>query len=680
MENDKSLPSQIINTIRTLSMDAVQKANSGHPGTPMALAPLAYTLWDKFLRFNPANPFWANRDRFVLSAGHASMLLYSILHITGYDITLEDIKSFRQLHSKCPGHPEYGMTPGVEVTTGPLGQGDGTSVGLAIAEKWLAQRFNRPGFDIIQYNVYSITSDGSMMEGVSSEAASLAGHLGLSNLIWIYDNNHISIEGDTALAFTEDVRARFRAYSWYVQNVEDANNLEKLRTSIANAISEKDRPSLVIVNSHIAFGSPHKQDTAAAHGEPLGEEEVRATKMNYGWDPDVKFYVPDAVNQYREDMARSGSAIEKEWRDAFSKYAKEYPQLAEEFDMIIRGDLPKGWDGSLPEFPAGGKDISTRTASGTMLNSIAEKIPWLIGGSADLAPSTKTLIKKADDFEKNNFQGRNFHFGIREHAMAAIANGLSLSGLRPYAATFFIFSDYMRPALRFSAVMRQPVIYLFTHDSIGLGEDGTTHQPIEQLESLRAMPRIEVIRPADANEVAVLWKYIVALRDRPAAFILTRQDLPVIDRGRYAPASGALRGAYVLADSGGTPEAILIGTGSEVHLCLDAHERLAAEGIKTRVISMPCASLFESQPDEYRRAVLPPAIAARVAVEAGAVAGWERYIGNDGKGSVLGMRDFGVSAPLSAIMKNYGFTVENLVEIAKKTIQKSQQDDGRRNA
>jgi transketolase len=666
-----SLSSLLIDTIRTLSMDAVQKANSGHPGTPMALAPLAYVLWDKFLKFNPANPEWLNRDRFVLSAGHASMLLYSILHITGFDITLEDIKSFRQLHSKCPGHPEYGMTPGIEVTTGPLGQGDGTSVGLAIAEKWLARHFNRTGYDIIHHNVYAITSDGSMMEGVSGEAASLAGHLGLSNLIWIYDNNHISIEGNTSLAFTENVGARFLAYNWFVQKVDDANDLKALERSLAKAVNEKERPSLVIVDSHIAFGSPHKQDTAAAHGEPLGEDEVRLTKLNYGWDPDKKFFVPDAIYRYREEVIRRGAAIEKKWRASFDEYAKQYPKLAEELDTMTGGRLPKGWEGSLPEFPAGGKGISTRTASGTVLNSVAERIPWLVGGSADLAPSTKTLIKNAEDFEKKSYGGRNFHFGIREHAMAAIANGLSLSGLRPYAATFLIFSDYMRPSLRFSAIMRRPVIYLFTHDSIGLGEDGTTHQPVEQLAGLRAMPRLEVIRPADANEVNILWKYVLELRDKPAALILTRQDLPVIDRQRYAPASGALRGAYILADAGGTPEIILIGTGSEVHLCIGAYERLTGEGIKARVISMPCTSLFAMQAQEYRDQVLPPAVSARVAVEAGSEAGWERYIGNDGRGSVLGMRDFGVSAPLAAIMQEYGFTVENLVTMAKKSIERS---------
>jgi len=663
----------IINTVRTLSMDAVQKANSGHPGTPMALAPVAYVIWNDFLRFNPGNPGWPNRDRFVLSVGHASMLLYSMLHITGYDLSLDDIKSFRQLHSKCAGHPEFGLTPGVEATTGPLGQGDGTSVGMAIAEKWLSRYFNRPGFDIIGYRICAITSDGSMMEGVSGEAASLAGHLGLSNLVWIYDNNHISIEGSTALTFTEDVAARFRAYNWRVQRVRDANDLRLLGTALQNAAREKERPSIIIVDSHIAYGSPNKQDSAAAHGEPLGEDEVRATKINYGWDPDKKFFVPDEIMQYRAEVLKRGAALEREWQKKFSAYAGQYPELAEQFVLMMHGRLPDGWDAGLPEFPADGKGISTRAANGTVLNAVARKVPWLVGGSADLAPSTRTLIDGALSFQKGSYGGRNFHFGIREHAMSAIANGLSVSRLRPYASTFLIFSDYLRPSLRFSAIMRQPVIYIFTHDSIGLGEDGPTHQPIEHLASLRAIPRLRVVRPADANETSVLWKFIMELRDQPAALILTRQNIPVIDRSNYAPATGALRGAYVLADGGGLPDVILIGTGSEVHLCIAAYEKLYAEGIRARVVSMPCWSLFEDQDAEYREAVLPRSVQARVAVEAGAILGWERYINAARGGGILGLKDFGASAPLGDVLKEFGLTAENLYALAKKSMETAKQ-------
>jgi len=673
MKKNSGLPSLIINTVRTLSMDAVQKANSGHPGTPMALAPLAYVIWNDFLKFNPANPAWPNRDRLILSAGHASMLLYSILYITGYDVSLDDIKSFRQLHSKCPGHPEFGLTPGVETTTGPLGQGDGTSVGMAIAEKWLSNRFNRPGFDIIDYTIYAITSDGSMMEGVASEAASLAGHLGLSNLIWMYDNNHISIEGSTSLAFSEDLEARFRAYNWNTFHVRDVNDLKALGRALRGAADERERPSIIIVDSHIAYGSPNKQDTAAAHGEPLGEDEVRATKVNYGWDPDKKFFIPDEIMKYRGEMIEHGAALEKEWRKKFSAYAERYPELAKEFEMLLQGRLPEGWDAGLPEFPSDGKGISTRVASGKALNAVAEKIPWLMGGSADLAPSTKTLIDGASSFEKGVYDGRNFHFGIREHAMSAIANGLSLSGLRAYASTFLIFSDYMRPSLRFSALMRQPVIYIFTHDSIGLGEDGPTHQPIEHLASLRAIPRMRVVRPADANEASILWKYVMGLRDQPAALILTRQNIPVIDRNKYAPAAGALRGAYVLADGGGTPDVILIGTGSEVQLCLQAYEKLKSEGIAARVVSMPCWSLFDEQDAEYRESVLPRSVQARVAAEAGATMGWERYIDIGAGGRILGLDDFGASAPLGDIMKEYGFTAENLIGLAKKSMERAAQ-------
>ncbi|MCK4906329.1 MAG: transketolase [Spirochaetes bacterium] len=671
MSEEKKLSSLIINTMRTLSMDAVQQANSGHPGTPMVLAPVAYSIWDKFMKYNPVNPDWPNRDRFVLSAGHASMLLYSILHIMGYDLALDDIKNFRQLHSKCAGHPELGLTPGVETTTGPLGQGLATSVGMAIAERWLAAHFNTPDFKLIDYSVHAVAGDGCMMEGISSEAASIAGHLGLSNLVWIYDNNHITIEGNTSLAFSEDVATRFLAYNWHVQRVGDANDLEMIERALTNTKNEKERPSLIIVDSHIAYGSPHKQDTSGAHGEPLGEEEIRATKINYGWDPDKKFYVPDEVKTYGKEIRENGNKLENKWNELFKEYSKKNPELAEEFNLIQEGKMPEGWDCCLPRFETDKKGLAGRVASSTVLNAVAQHIPWFVGGSADLAPSTKTAITDGGSFEKGSFDGRNIHFGVREHAMGAIVNGLALSKLRPFASTFLVFSDYMRSSMRLSAIMQQPVVYIFTHDSIGVGEDGPTHQPIEHVASLRAIPNIDVIRPADSNEVSVFWKYIMELKDRPVALILTRQNLPTIDREKYAPVEGALKGAYILADCKGKPEVILIGTGSEVQICIAAYEELKKDGIKARVVSMPCWSLYEHQSPEYWEEVLPSDVHARVAIEAGSTYGWRRYIGIHSEGSVLGMRDFGASAPINDLLKEFGLTVEGLVKMAKKTIRKN---------
>jgi len=661
----------IINTIRTLSMDAVQKANSGHPGTPMSMAPVAYTIFDKFMMFNPKNPDWPNRDRFVLSAGHASMLLYSLLHITGYDLSLNDIKTFRQLHSKCAGHPEYGLAPGIESTTGPLGQGYATSVGMAVAEKWLATYFNRPGHEMINYNIYAIGGDGCMMEGISSEAASLAGHLGLSNLVWIYDNNHITIEGHTALAFSEDVAARFMGYNWHVQRVGDANDLELLEEALGRALHEPEQPSLIIVDSHIGYGSPNKQDTSAAHGEPLGEEEIRKTKINYGWDPNKKFYVPEEVKQYRKEILKRGKDAESDWNEQFAKYAFEYPDLAKQFEMVENREMPEGWESCLPVFPADPKGPATRSSNGKILNAIGKDVPWLLGGAGDVGPSTKTYLDDASSFEKNVYSGRNFHFGIRENAMAAVTNGMVLSKLRAYAACYFVFSDYMKAPLRLSCLMQIPVIYIFTHDSIGLGEDGPTHQPIEQLASLRAIPNLDVIRPADANELSELWKYVMEVKDRPVALILTRQNVPTIDRKKYAPAQGALRGAYILADSKGEPEVILIGTGSEVQLCLGAYEKLKKQGIKARVVSMPSWSLYELQDTEYWEEVLPDSVRARVSVEAGSTFGWRRYVGLYDTGGVIGISTFGESAPIADLLPEFGLTVEHVVAKAKEVLRRT---------
>jgi len=661
----------IINTIRTLSMDAVQKANSGHPGTPMSMAPVAYTIFDKFMTFNPKNPDWPNRDRFVLSAGHASMLLYSLLHITGYDVSLNDIKTFRQLHSKCAGHPEYGLAPGIEATTGPLGQGYATSVGMAIAEKWLSTYFNRPGHELINYNVYAIGGDGCMMEGISSEAASLAGHLGLSNLVWIYDNNHITIEGHTALAFSEDVAARFMGYNWHVQRVGDANDLELLEEALGRALHEVEQPSLIIVDSHIGYGSPNKQDTSAAHGEPLGEDEIRKTKINYGWDPNKKFYVPDDVKGYRKETLSWGKNAEDGWNEKFARYSFEYPDLAKQFEMIENREMAEGWESCMPVFPADPNGPATRSSNGKILNAIGKDVPWLLGGAGDVGPSTKTYLDDASSFEKNVYSGRNFHFGIRENAMAAVTNGMVLSKLRAYAACYFVFSDYMKAPLRLSCLMQIPVIYIFTHDSIGLGEDGPTHQPIEQLASLRAIPNLDVIRPADANELSALWKYIMEVKDRPVALILTRQNVPTIDRRKYAPAEEALKGAYILADSKGEPDVILIGTGSEVHLCLGAYEKLKRQGIKARVVSMPCWSLYELQDTEYWEEVLPDSVRARVSVEAGSTFGWRRYVGLYDKGGVIGVSTFGESAPIADLLPEFGLTVEHVVAKAREVLRRN---------
>ncbi|MGZ4789883.1 MAG: transketolase, partial [Terriglobales bacterium] len=628
-----------INTIRTLAMDAVQKANSGHPGTPMALAPVAFVLWDRHLRHNPANPHWPNRDRFILSNGHASMLLYSLLYLTGYGLTLEELKNFRQWGSRTPGHPEYGLTPGVETTTGPLGQGVANSVGMAIAERWLAAHFNRDGQKLIDYRVYAFCGDGDLMEGISQEAASVAGHLGLSNLIWIYDNNRITIEGHTALAFSDDVATRFLSYHWNVLRVGDANDLELLDVAIRTAQKEQERPSLIIVDSHIAWGAPNKHDTSAAHGEPLGEEEVRLTKAAYGWPPDEHFLVPPEVLEYMHKATARGERWEREWNEALVQLRNNEAGLAAEWDQLQRGELPPGWDTDIPNFPADPKGKATRDTGSSVENAIAKHVPWLVGGSADLAPSTKTLIAGAGDFESDDYSGRNFHFGIREHAMGAILNGMALSKLRVFGSTFLIFSDYMRAAIRLSALMDLPVIYVFTHDSIGLGEDGPTHQPIEQLMSLRLIPRLVVIRPADANETAEAWRVALQAKEQPVALVLTRQAVPTFDRTKCASAEGLRRGAYVLADSSGEPQVILMGSGSEVQLCVKAHEHLAAEGIRSRVVSMPSWELFKQQPRQYQDSVLPPQVHARVAVEAGTGLGWREYVGSEGH--VIARYDFG---------------------------------------
>jgi transketolase len=655
-----------INTIRTLAMDGVQQANSGHPGTPMALAPVAYILWDRFLRHNPRNPNWPNRDRFVLSAGHASMLVYSMLHLSGYDLPLDELKRFRQWGSKTPGHPEYGLTPGVETTTGPLGQGVANSVGMAIAERWLAAHFNRPGHEIVNHRVYAIAGDGCMMEGVSQEAASLAGHLKLSNLVWIYDNNHITIEGNTALAFSDDVASRFTSYHWNVLRVGDANDADLLDRALHTALKETERPSLIIVDSHIAWGAPNKQDTSAAHGEPLGDEEIRLTKERYGWPPEAKFLVPEETRAYTDRSIERGRQAEEEWNGRLAAYKAAHPELAMEWERMQSGGLPDAWDQNIPTFPPDEKGVAGRDASQKVLNAIAPRVPWLIGGAADLAPSTKTRMNEGGDFQAGEYEGRNFHFGIREHAMGAILNGMALSRVRPYGSGFLIFSDYMRAPIRLSSLMEIPVLYIFTHDSIGVGEDGPTHQPIEQLISLRAIPQLLVIRPADANEVAESWRVMMTSTHHPIALILSRQPLPTVDRTKYAAASGLKQGAYVLADSDGSPEVILMGTGSELQLCVAAHEQLKAEGVKSRVVSMPCWELFERQPEEYRESVLPASVRARVAVEAGTSLGWRRYTGIDGR--IIARRDFGASAPLKELLKQFGFTVEKVVEAARESM------------
>ncbi len=657
-----------INTIRTLAMDAVQKANSGHPGTPMALAPVAYVLWERFLRFNPKNPHWANRDRFVLSNGHASMLLYSLLHLYGFGLTLDELKNFRQWESRTPGHPEYRLTPGVETTTGPLGQGVANSVGMAIAERWLESHFNKDGQKLVDYRIYAICGDGDLMEGVSQEAASIAGHLGLSNLIWIYDNNQITIEGHTALAFTEDVGTRFMGYHWNVMQVSDANDLESMDRAIRTAQKETERPTLIILDSHIAWGAPNKQDTAAAHGEPLGEDEIKLAKKAYGWPEDAKFLVPPEVYDHMAKATGRGKQWEDEWNQKLASYRSANGELAKEWDTIQAGKLPEGWDAEIPTFPADAKGLATRESNGKVLNAVAKRLPWLVGGAADLAPSTKTLINGAGDFEKGKYGGRNFHFGIREHAMGSIVNGMALSGLRPYGATFLIFSDYMKPPIRLAALMELPALFLYTHDSIGLGEDGPTHQPIEQMLALRSVPRLIDFRPADANEVAMAWKAILNLHNTPAAMALSRQPLPTFDRTKYASADGVLKGGYVLADSE-NPEVILIGTGSEVQHCVNAYEELKKQNIRARVVSLPSWKLFQQQSEEYRNSVLPPQVRARVAIEAGTDLGWREYVGMDG--AIIARSDFGASAPIKDLMKHFGFTVENVVAQAKAVLEKA---------
>jgi transketolase len=680
----KELQTLSINTIRTLSMDAVQKANSGHPGTPMAMAPVAYTLFQQFLRYDPQNPVWPNRDRFVLSIGHASMLLYSILHLTGVKqldandeptdepaVSLDEIKRFRQLNSKTPGHPEYHWTSGVETTTGPLGQGVANSVGMAIAGKWLAATYNRPEFELFNFDVYALTGDGCMMEGVSSEAASLAAHLKLSNLCWIYDSNRITIEGKTDLAFTEDVGARFAAYGWNVLEVADVNDLDALKKAIQGFKDENERPTFIVAHSHIGYGAPNKQDTHGAHGEPLGEDEITLTKKFYGWEEE-KFFVPDAVRQdFADGVGKRGADLHTEWVTKFNAYKEQYPELAEQCILMQKREVPEGWDADLPEFPADPKGMAGREASGKVLNAIAKHVPWLIGGSADLAPSTKTLLtfEGAGHFQANNYAGRNFHFGVREHAMGSIVNGMSLTKIRAYGAGFLIFSDYARAALRLSAIMEIPTIHVFTHDSIGVGEDGPTHQPIEQVMSLRMIPGFMILRPADANEVTEAWRVIMKLKHEPVALALTRQALPTFDRTKYAAASGLAKGAYVLADAeDGKPDVLLMASGSEVYLCIDAYEQLKADGIKARVVSFPCWELFEKQSQEYKDSVLPTEVNARVSVEQGVSFGWERYVGREG--AKIGMTTFGASAPFSALQKHFKFTAENIIEAAKQQLGK----------
>jgi len=682
---DEKMIQTAISTIRTLSMDAVQQAKSGHPGTPMALAPLVYTIWNRVMRFDPQDPIWPNRDRFVLSNGHASMLLWSVLHLTrtqavnaeyeslGHpSVSLEDIRHFRQLDSKAPGHPEYHWVSGVETTTGPLGQGIATSVGMGIAEKWLANRYNRPDFEIFNYNVYAVCGDGCLMEGVGSEAASLAGHLGLDNLCWIYDNNHITIEGQTRITFTEDVEARFLAYGWNVLRVGDANDIERIEHALDIFHKTKDRPTFIVLDSHIGYGSPNRQDTAAAHGEPLGDDEIRLAKKFYGWPEDAKFLVPDGVyDHFTAGIGARGAKARQQWTELFTAYRSKYRDSATEIEQMQKRELPAGWDRDLPVFPADPKGIAGRDASGKVLNVLAQNIPWFLGGSADLGPSNKTTLtfKGAGDFEADSPAGKNLHFGIREHAMAATVNGLSLSKLRAFGATFFIFSDYARPAIRLSALMELPTIFIFTHDAMGDGEDGPTHQPVEHLASLRAIPGLVTLRPGDANEVVEAYRYIMQLRHQPGVLVLSRQPLPTLDRSKYAPASGVARGAYVLADaSRGNPEVILIASGSEVSLAIEAHEKLVGEGIRSRVVSMPSWDIFEHQTQEYQDSVLPPDVTARVAVEQASTFGWERYIGRTGR--MIGMKTFGASAPLKELQRKFGFEPDHLVAAAKELVGK----------
>jgi transketolase len=684
--NDPKMEQLAINTIRTLSIDAVQAAKSGHPGTPMALAPLVYTLWNRVMNFDPQDPVWPNRDRFVLSNGHASMLLWSILHLTGVQavnadyeqlgkpsVTLDDIRRFRQIDSKAPGHPEYHWVSGVETTTGPLGQGVATSVGMAIGRQWLANHFNQPGFEIFDYRIYAVCGDGCMMEGVASEAASLAGHLGLDNLCWIYDNNHITIEGNTNITFTEDIASRFLAYGWNVLRVGDANDLDRIEQALNLFKQTKGRPTFIILDSHIGYGSPHKQDTAEAHGEPLGDDEVKLTKRAYGWPEEAKFLVPDGVRAYfNAGIGQRGADARKKWTELLAAYRAKFPELATEIDQMQKRELPVGWDRNLPVFLADPKGIAGREASSKVLNVLAQNVPWFLGGSADLGPSNKTTLTfpGAGNFQPASPGGKNLHYGIREHAMAAAVNGMSLSKLRAYGATFFIFSDYAKPAIRLSALMELPTIFIFTHDAMGDGEDGPTHQPVEQLLTLRAIPGLVTLRPGDANEVVEAYRYVMQLRHEPAALVLSRQPLPTLDRTRYAPASGVAKGAYVLADSpGANPEIIFIATGSEVSLAIEAHEQLRAAGVRSRVVSMPSWDIFEHQPQAYRDSVLPPGVKARIAVEQASTFGWERYVGPEGR--VIGMKTFGASAPLKELQKKFGFEPDHLVATAKELLAKA---------
>ncbi|MCP2091446.1 UNVERIFIED_ORG: transketolase [Paraburkholderia sediminicola] len=684
MQNDPALDQLCINTIRTLSMDAVQKANSGHPGTPMALAPVAYHLWQNHLVYDPDEPLWPNRDRFVLSVGHASMLLYSLLHLANVKavdhdgkptgspaVSLDDIEHFRQLDSNTPGHPEYRMTTGVETTTGPLGQGLGNSVGMAMAARWHESHFNKPDAPLFDYRVYALCGDGDMMEGISHEAASLAGHLKLSNLIWIYDSNRITIEGHTDLAYSDDVESRFRGYNWHTLHVNDANDAAALEAAFVEAKSITDRPTLIVVHSIIGWGAPHKQDTSAAHGEALGVEEVALTKKFYGWPEDKFFYVPDGVHErFAQGIGARGKAARETWQAKYDAYNKQYPELSREFAQMEAHELPEGWDSGIPTFDADPKGIASRDSSGKVLNAIAARVPWMIGGAADLSPSTKTNLKfeGAGSFEADNYGGCNLHFGIREHGMGAAVNGLALSNMRPFGSTFLIFSDYMKPPIRLSAIMEVPAIYVFTHDSIGVGEDGPTHQPIEQLASLRGVPGLTVLRPGDANEVAEAWRVAMSHSQRPSCIIVSRQALPTLDRTRYASAKGVQKGAYVLADApdGQKPEVILLATGSELSLCADVYEKLKSEGIAARVVSMPSWDLFELQDEAYQDSVLPPDVDARVAVEQAGTLGWDRYVGR--LGAQVVMHTFGASAPLADLKKKFGFTPDHVYDAAKQQI------------
>ena len=662
-----------IDTIRTLSMDAVQKANSGHPGTPMALAPVAYQIWQQNLRYDPAQPLWPGRDRFILSCGHASMLLYSVLHLAGVRkvdhqsrlqdglaISLDDIKNFRQLHSPCAGHPEFGEAAGIETTTGPLGQGVAQSVGMAIAAKWLAARYNRPGFELFESRVYVLCSDGDLMEGVSSEAASLAGHLQLDNLLWIYDDNTITIEGHTELAFSENVARRFEGLGWNALHVADANDTAAIQRAIDSAWKTTGKPTIVVLKSVIGYGSPNKANTHAAHGAPLGADEVKLTKKAYGWPEDAQFLVPDEVREhFATGLGRRGRAEREAWEAKFAAYKKQYPKEAADLEAIWTGKLPPGWDAGIPTFPADAKGLASRVSSGKVLNGLAKHYPWLLGGSADLAPSTMTLLDGEKDLEAGQYGGRNMHFGIREHAMAAILNGMTMAGLRPFGATFFVFTDYMRPSIRLAAIMKRPVIYVLTHDSIGLGEDGPTHQPVEHLSACRAIPGLDVVRPGDANEVAECYRAVIQHMDRPAAMVLSRQNLPTLDRARFAPAAGAAKGGYILAEApSGKPEAVLIATGSELEIAVKAWETLTAEGAQVRLVSMPCTEWFDAQDEAYRASVLPRSITARIAVEAGVRMCWDKYLGENGR--FVGMSTFGASAPYAALYKHFGITPEHV--------------------